>query len=73
MSTSPPFAAFGPVEELVTVIVRVEGAASDIVGVVSSDVSTPDFDDDCADRPVDVIPGKMRVVSVSIRVLHGDV
>lgn len=54
-------------------IVRVEGAASDIVGVVSSDVSTPDFDDDCADRPVDVIPGKMRVVSVSIRVLHGDV
>lgn len=63
---SPPFAVVGPVEELVTVIVWVEGTASDTVGVVSSDVSTPGFDDDCTDTPVDVVAGKMRVVSVSI-------
>ena len=73
MSTSPPFAAVGPVEELATVIVWVEGTASDMAGPVSSDVSTPGFDGDCTDTIVDVIAGKMRVVSVSISVLHGDV
>lgn len=66
-------------EELVTVMVRVEGTASDIVGAVSSDASVPcwllerEFEDDCTETSIDVTPGKIRVVSVSIFVLHGGV